>query len=87
MNLMGYGKPAVPSEKPEMKLRQAPCDKLVGPKFFTLFPPVFDSRHLIVYAVLEDDAHQPKWAEVITVSPVSPLSLKIHLNEQNSEDD
>ena len=41
MTLMGYGKPleepeaAVPTEKPEMKLRQAPCDKMViGPKFF-----------------------------------------------------
>jgi len=33
---MGFGKPleepeaAVPTEKPEMKLRQAPCDKMVG---------------------------------------------------------
>ncbi|XP_046436816.1 von Willebrand factor A domain-containing protein 5A-like [Daphnia pulex] len=83
--LMGYGKPLVdpeasvpPTEKPEMKLRQAPCDKMI--------PPVFDGKHFIVYALLADDAHQPKWAEVIAASPVGPLSLKVHLNEQNSEE-
>jgi hypothetical protein len=41
---MGYGKPLVdpeapvpPTEKPEMKLRQAPCDKMVGYIISTLF--------------------------------------------------
>ena len=53
MNLMGYGKPleepvaAVPSEKPEMKWRQAPCVKLVGPKFFVPLRPCLSSKILI----------------------------------------
>lgn len=81
--LMGYGKPLdepmkTVSDKPEKKLRQAPCDAMI--------PPVFDGKHLIVYALLARDAHVPKWAEIIASSPIGPLSLKISLNEQNPEE-
>ncbi len=47
---------------------------------------MFDGKHLIVYALLTEDAHVPKWAEVIAKSPVGPLTLKVHLNESNSEE-
>ena len=49
-------------------------------------PAVFDGKHLIVYALLAEDAHVPQWAEVIAVSPMGPLTLKVHLNESNSEE-
>lgn len=89
---------ATVTEKLEMKLRQAPCDSMVvslrrNPMYFdnntilsAQIPPVFDGRHLIVYALLALDAHIPKWADIIAVSPVGPLSLKIQLSEQNSEE-
>nr|CAH0110060.1 unnamed protein product [Daphnia galeata] len=80
--LMGYGKPLESAtssvEKPQIKFRQAPSADLV--------PAVFDGKHLIVYALLAEDAHVPQWAEVIAVSPVGPLTLKVHLNESNSEE-
>ncbi|EFX83005.1 hypothetical protein DAPPUDRAFT_302138 [Daphnia pulex] len=81
--LMGYGKPLesmtpVPTEKPQLKFRQAPTADMV--------PAVFDGKHLIVYALLTEDAHVPKWAEVIAKSPVGPLTLKVHLDESNSDE-
>ncbi|KAI9556533.1 hypothetical protein GHT06_016323 [Daphnia sinensis] len=82
--LMGYGKPleadpatAVSVETPEKKFRQAPCNSMI--------PAVFDGRHLIVYALLAEDAHLPKWAEVVAVSPDGPLTLKINLTDSNME--
>lgn len=82
--LMGYGKPlnADPAteacvETPEKKFRQAPCNSMI--------PAVFDGRHLIVYALLAEDAHLPKWAEVVAVSPDGPLTLKINLVDSNLE--
>jgi hypothetical protein len=62
------------------------CQITLKLNFIKQIPPVFDGKHFIVYALLADDAHQPKWAEVIAASPVGPLSLKVHLNEQNSEE-
>ncbi|KAI9555319.1 hypothetical protein GHT06_017833 [Daphnia sinensis] len=81
--LMGYDKPLdepmkTVYDKPEMKLRQAPCDAMI--------PPVFDGRHFIVYALLARDAHVPRWAEISASSPIGPLFLKIPLNEQNAEE-
>ena len=40
----------------------------------------------MVYALLAKDAHLPKVAEVTAGSPVGPLSLKVNLNETNSEE-
>ena len=88
--------------KPKKKLRQAPCEKMVHlhcsensfiMKMYKLrhlirfqIPPIFDGRHLVVYAILAKDAHLPKVAEVTAVSPVGPLSLKVNLNEINSQE-
>ncbi|XP_057373545.1 von Willebrand factor A domain-containing protein 5A-like [Daphnia carinata] len=82
--LMGYGKPleadpatTVCVETPEKKFRQAPCNSMI--------PAVFDGRHLIVYALLAEDAQLPKWAEVVAVSPDGPLTLKINVTASNLE--
>ncbi|XP_046436817.1 von Willebrand factor A domain-containing protein 5A-like [Daphnia pulex] len=82
--LMGYGKsrekPVTPaiSENPEMKLRQAPSDKMI--------PPVFDGRHFIVYALIAQGAHIPEWVEVVASAPVGPLLLKVNRTKPNFEE-
>ena len=49
-------------------------------------PPIYDGKHLVVYAILAKDAYLPKMAEVTAVSAVGPLSFKVNLNEINSEE-
>lgn len=51
---------------------------------YSKIPPVFDGRHLVVYALLPENTHLPKWGKVIAESPAGPLSLKVTLNEENS---
>ena len=50
---------------------------LIALKNMFQIPPVFNEKHLVVYALIAQNAHVPNWVEVIIASPVGPLSFKV----------
>ena len=47
-------------------------------------PPVFDSKHLVTYALLlADDSALPDSVTLTATTPVGPLSIKLTLNQSN----
>ena len=43
-------------------------------------PPVFDGRHLVVYALLKEGTHMPQSVKLVADSPAGPLSVQVHLS-------
>jgi len=93
MTLLGYGKPMEP--KPIKNLRQAPSKVSNSIKKFVQFnefncvflqcPPVFDGKHLVVYALLPSGSALPTSATLRATSPVGPLTVKLPLDQSQYE--
>ena len=77
-SLLGYGKPIASKENQlDGMFRQSP----------TKCPPVFDGHHLVVYAMLNDNAQIPETVTLIASSPVGPLSVKLQVNVKDETDE